>query len=112
MNKKTLSTYLVGAITGLGLTMGSVAFAQNMGNSNNHAMGPSNQTGMHGQTVNMGNNGNKPMGQTNQAGMNGQVMQNGMHKQTAKMGFRGNMHGGSTHHAFFDNQASVHDENS
>ena len=102
MNKKILSTYLVGAVAGLGLAMGSVAFAQNMGNSNNHTMG---------QSVNMGTHGSNTMGHTNQAGMNGQVMQNGMHKQTAKMVSRGNMHSGTaTPHTYVDDQTSDYDE--
>ncbi len=108
MNKKTMTAYLVGTIAGLGLAMGSVAFAQNMGNSNNHAMGQSNQAGMHGQSMNMGT-----MGQTSRVGMQGQTTQSGMHNQAAKMGSRGNMHGGSAaHHTFFDDQTSVHDETS
>ena len=96
MNKKTVSTYFVGVIAGLGLAMSSVAFAMNTGDSNKHSMGQSNQTNMHEQKVKMNTHGSNTMGHTSQTAM---------HNQVVKKNFRGNMHGGTTtHHAQATNQ--------
>lgn len=88
MNSKTLSTYLIGAVAGLGLAVGSVAFAQNTGYSNNH-----HDNGAMGQTTQ----------QTTHNGMHGQAIpqtaQNGMHGQAIPQATQGGMHGSSSTHA-------------
>ncbi len=80
MNSKTISNYVIGAVAGVGLTVGSVAFAVNT--NNHHNGGPmgtpieqTTQSGMHGQTAQTGMHG-----KFTQGGMNGQTMSDGIHK--------------------------------
>ena len=93
MNSKKLATYLLGAVTGVGLAMGSVAFAQNtLDHHNGGMMGQTTQQtahdSMHGKTT----------PQTTQGGMHGQTAQQaspgGMHEQAVKNNVPG-MHGGT-----------------
>jgi len=73
MNSKTVVTAIVGAIAGLGLAMGTVAFAHN--------------------TDHMGNiQDNTMMGQTYQHGSNSQNTHDTMHNNTVQKGTLGNMH--------------------
>ena len=73
MNSKTISNYVIGAVAGVGLTVGSVAFAVNTNDHHNSgAMGT-------------------PTQQTTQNGMHGQATQTGMHGQTAPTGMHDGM---------------------
>ena len=99
MKSKKLATYLVGAVTGVGLAIGTMAFAQNTfdhGSMMGQTTQQTSQGTMHGQTV----------PQTTAGGMHGQTVPQttagGMHGQAVKNKVPA-MHGGiTTHHADAD----------
>jgi len=96
MNSKTIFNYVIGAVAGVGLTIGSAAFAVNTvhgnGNHSGGMMGNATQqttpAGMHGSTNAKTYGG--MMGNTTQ-----QATQNGMHGNTAQTA-AGGMHGNTT----------------
>ncbi|VAW98431.1 hypothetical protein MNBD_GAMMA21-803 [hydrothermal vent metagenome] len=85
MNSKTIFNYVIGAVAGIGLTIGSAAFAVNTvhgnGNHSGGMMGNATQqatpAGMHGNTNAKTYGG--MMGNTTQ-----QAIQNGMHGNTTQ----------------------------
>ncbi len=98
MNSKTALTVVIGTIAGLGLVMGTVAFAQNNGH-----MGNTQNTDMMGQTIQQ-NNANldthhgKTVQQNTRGRLHGKTVQQdtygGMHTQPAH-----NQRPAPTHHA-------------
>ncbi len=90
MNSKKLATYLLGTVTGVGLAIGSVAFAQNtLDHHNGGMMGQTTQQtthdAMHGKTT----------PKTTQGGMHEQAVKNnvpGMHGSTTSQ------HAGAEHY--------------
>ncbi len=110
MNNKTIFNYVIGAVAGVGLTVGSAAFAVNTvhgnGNHSGGMMGNTTQqttpTGMHGQTTQKTYGG--MMGNTTQ-----QATQNDMHGNTAQTA-SGGMHGNTTQ-AAPDGMATGFDHN-
>ena len=78
MKSKTIFNYVTGAVAGVGLTIGSVAFAVNTGHSDGHhtasTMGnTTEQTTQHGMTGKTTQG--STMGKTNMGGMQGQATQ-------------------------------------
>ncbi|HEC29909.1 MAG TPA: hypothetical protein ENI65_10025 [Gammaproteobacteria bacterium] len=89
MNSKTVLTAVIGTVAGLGLAMGTMAFAQNNGH-----MGNTQSTGMMGQTSTgmMGQTGTGMMGQTSQSINTRQDTHGNMHDRTVQQGTYGGMH--------------------
>jgi len=85
MKSKIISNYVIAAVAGVGLTVGSVAFAVNtMDHNNGGMMGntttPTTPTGMHDQAT-----------QNTYGGMQGKTTQTGMHGQNAPAGTHNGM---------------------
>jgi len=86
MKSKTIFNYVIGAVAGVGLTMGSVAFAVNTGHSDGHHAGST-----MGNTTEQTTQGSMT-GKTTQGGMSGKTNMGGMQGQTSE----GSVQGGTT----------------
>ncbi len=111
MNTKTFVTAIVGAVVGLGLAMGTMAFADHTGHMGNYqatqatSINQNSHENMHGKTVYGGNThtlGQGMMGQSTQQNAKPLDIHGQMHGKTSAQNSYGGMHQQSavtTHHA-------------